>query len=112
MPRDRSPASRPSALGASRAGLLGPGEFIPIAEDAGLIVPIGTWVLAEAVRQWASWREHLAGAAGMAMAVNLSARQLRDHRLLGTVRTILSHYGMPPSALTFELTESVLMDDL
>jgi diguanylate cyclase (GGDEF)-like protein/PAS domain S-box-containing protein len=93
-------------------GLIGPSEFIPIAEETGLIVPIGTWVLEEAARQWVRWGSAFPRRRPFTMAVNLSARQLHQPDLLGVVRETLSAQGMIPSSLSLELTESVLMDDL
>ncbi|MDR3734560.1 MAG: EAL domain-containing protein [Acidobacteriaceae bacterium] len=88
-------------------GLISPADFIPIAEDCGLIVPIGTWVLHEACQQAQAWR-----AAGLPMrtiAVNVAAMQFRNERFLNTVFATLSETGLDPSALELELTESVLM---
>jgi diguanylate cyclase (GGDEF)-like protein len=92
-------------------GLIPPLTFIPIAEDTGLIVEIGAWVLAESARQVAEWRLTLPGGGDLGVAVNLSARQLRDPRLLERVAVVLDRSGLPAHALCLELTESLLMDD-
>jgi EAL domain-containing protein (putative c-di-GMP-specific phosphodiesterase class I) len=88
-------------------GLVPPSEFIPLAEETGLIIPIGEWVLGEACRQAVRWRalcgEHFH------MAVNLSARQFTAPDLAGTVGRILGETGLPPSALLLEITESVTL---
>ncbi|HEX4301139.1 MAG TPA: EAL domain-containing protein [Gammaproteobacteria bacterium] len=88
-------------------GLVPPSEFIPLAEETGLIIPIGEWVLREACRQAVRWRalvgEHFH------MAVNLSARQFTAPDLAGTVGRVLGESGLPPSALLLEITESVTL---
>jgi diguanylate cyclase (GGDEF)-like protein len=85
-----------------------PVEFIPIAEESGLIVPIGRWVLQEACRQAATWHEegHRIG-----MSVNVSGRQLDHDKLIDDVRRALEHSGLEPNALTLEITETTLMRD-
>jgi EAL domain-containing protein (putative c-di-GMP-specific phosphodiesterase class I) len=93
-------------------GLLGPGEFIPFAEQSGLIVPVGEWVLAESCGQLARWRESGACGPGLGVNVNLSARQLVDGKLPGTVRRVLRETGIEPGALCLELTETAFVDDL
>ena len=89
-------------------GLIQPGDFIPAAEDSGLIVPIGQWVLTEACRQVATWSRELAGPP-VSLSVNLSARQFQHPGLLGDVTRALEESGLDPSALTLEITESVVM---
>jgi len=91
-------------------GLLGPGEFIGIAEESGLIVQVGGWVLREACRQLAEWRRH-SGAADLFIAVNLSARQFGDGDLLRRVGAALTDAGLEARHLELELTESMLMQD-
>jgi diguanylate cyclase (GGDEF)-like protein/PAS domain S-box-containing protein len=86
-------------------GLLLPGEFIPVAEETGLIVPIGARVLTLAARQAASWGD------GVSIAVNLSAVQFADGKLVDTVRTALRISGLAPHLLELEITESVLLRD-
>ena len=86
-----------------------PNRFIPLAEDSGLIVPIGAWVLQEACRQAASWQRK--GLPHFVVAVNLSAVQFRRPDLLDTVRDALTQSGLPPHDLELELTESLLIGD-
>jgi EAL domain-containing protein (putative c-di-GMP-specific phosphodiesterase class I) len=88
-------------------GPLSPNQFIPIAEDCGLILPIGRWVLREACRQAKAWAD--AGLSITTMAVNISAIEFRDENFLGSVFTILKDTGLDPRSLELELTESVLM---
>jgi len=92
-----------------RRGLLGPPEFIGLAEETGLIVELGRWVLTEACAQAARWRERH-GFEG-SVAVNLSARQLRDPSLVRDVVATLRDFRLEPRRLTLEITETVLMDD-
>ncbi|MEX2107512.1 MAG: EAL domain-containing protein [Solirubrobacterales bacterium] len=87
-------------------GLIDPGEFIPIAEESGQIIPIGAWVLREACRQAVSWRAHLGAKAPTPIAVNLSARQLAIPELAEVIEQILVETGCAPSDLALELTES------
>ena len=89
-------------------GLVPPSQFIPVAEETGLIVPIGAWVIEQACRQIAAWLRE--GLPPMAVAINLSARQLRDAGLIDTVRTQLARHRIPQGALELELTESMVMD--
>jgi diguanylate cyclase (GGDEF)-like protein/PAS domain S-box-containing protein len=91
------------------AGMVPPAEFIPIAEETGLIIPIGSWVLEQACKQTAAWRERLAPE--MHIAVNLSARQFQDERLVADVTDVLARSGLAPNALDLEITESLLMGD-
>ena len=90
-------------------GLLSPGEFIPLAEETGLILPIGAWVLDEACRQLQQW--HAAGLTHLRMAVNLSAQQFRDKSLLDAVRAALADAHLEPRFLELELTETAVMQD-
>jgi predicted signal transduction protein with EAL and GGDEF domain len=87
-------------------GLLGPGAFIDTAEQSGLIVPLGRWVLREAVRQAAEWVTTMGDAAPGTVSVNASARQLRDRGFAGEVAGALAAAGLPAHRLTVELTES------
>lgn len=91
-------------------GLIAPGEFIAIAEETGLVVPIGEWVLEAACRQNAAWLA--AGLPVVPVAVNVSTRQFLGRRLAETVRTILARTGLSASLLELEITESVLMQKL
>ncbi len=91
-------------------GEVPPSRFIPVAEDCGLIAPIGEWVLAEACRQAEAWRR--AGVPELSMAVNLSALQFRRTNLVNTVVAALERSGLPPRLLELELTESSLLQDV
>jgi len=91
-------------------GLVGPDQFIPVAEDSGLIIPIGAWVLEEAGRQLRQWWED-SGGRPSSVEVNLSARQVDHPSLLSTVERVLEETGLPPGAFTLEITESALMKD-
>ncbi len=91
-------------------GLVAPAEFIPLLEETGLIVPVGEWVLSEACRQAKAWRA--AGLPPWRMAVNLSARQLRDERFADTVAKVLADTGMDPRYLELEITESAVMQQV
>ncbi len=88
-------------------GVVSPAQFIPIAEDCGLILPIGNWVLREACKQARAWVE--AGLPLATMAVNISAMEFRDENFLEGVFAILKDTGLDPRSLELELTESVLM---
>jgi diguanylate cyclase (GGDEF)-like protein len=92
-------------------GEVSPSRFIPVAEDTGLIVEIGAWALGEACSRVAEWRRLSPALADLRVAVNVSARQLRDDRLVATVRGALDSRQLPADALVLELTESLLMDD-
>jgi EAL domain-containing protein (putative c-di-GMP-specific phosphodiesterase class I) len=85
-------------------------EFIPLAEDTGLIVPLGADVLAKACAQMAQWRREAPGL-DLSLSVNLSPRQVQDPGVVGLVRAALADTGLPPHALTLEITESVLTED-
>jgi len=88
-----------------------PSEFIEIAEDTGLIVRIGRWVLEEAVHQARTWVDRLDVVERLVVSVNLSPRQLTSPDLVGTVDRVLRRYDWPPGDLVLEVTESVLVDD-
>ncbi len=89
-------------------GLIPPGQFIPMAEELGLIVDIGTWVLKQACIDAAAWRDE--GITDCTVAVNISAPHFSNGRLLQDVQEALSETGLSPSMLTIELTESMMMD--
>ena len=91
------------------AGSSAPAEFIPLAEETGLIVPIGWWVLEEAARNAARWQ--LEQTEPFQVSVNLSARQLAQPDLAERVAEVIAETGVQPASLCFEITESVLMDD-
>jgi predicted signal transduction protein with EAL and GGDEF domain len=86
-------------------GMVSPGTFIPVAEDSGLIVQIGEWVLREACREAASWPQPLQ------IAVNLSPIQFRHGDLVGLVHSVLLDTGLAPARLELEITEGVLVED-
>ncbi|MEU4712238.1 EAL domain-containing protein [Micromonospora purpureochromogenes] len=90
-----------------RLGLLGPAAFLPLAEETGLIVPIDRWVIHEACRAAATWRERAPEAT---VAVNIAAAHLRRPDLIATVTAATASAGLAPRALTLELTESALID--
>ena len=90
-------------------GTLYPGQFVPIAEECGLIIPVGRWVLLEACRQAKSWMD--SGLRALPVAVNVSATEFGEKDFLSGVRTALIATGMVPTNLELELTESVLMQD-
>jgi diguanylate cyclase (GGDEF)-like protein/PAS domain S-box-containing protein len=91
-------------------GLVAPDAFIGIAEDTGLIRPLGAWVLHQACRQLHHWSR--IGVKGGVVSVNLSGRQLSSPDLVGNVLGAIAAAGIDPSQLSFEITESVLMDDV
>ena len=90
-------------------GLLFPGDFIPAAEETGLIVPMGAWVLGEACRQTVEWRTGFPEAANLSVSVNLSTRQLFEPDLVAKVRDVLERSELDPSALVLEITEGSLL---
>jgi diguanylate cyclase (GGDEF)-like protein len=90
-------------------GLLPPGDFIPLAEDAGLIIPIGEWVIEAACRQCAAWMAQ--GLEPVPVAVNLAATHLRQSSLPARVARTLRRHGVPPDRLEIEVTESILLAD-
>ena len=92
-------------------GLLAPGEFIALAEETGLIVPIGTWVLRESCRLASRWQAERIADEPLAVRVNVSARQLAQGEFPEIVRDALDESRMDPALLCLEVTESVLMED-
>jgi EAL domain-containing protein (putative c-di-GMP-specific phosphodiesterase class I) len=90
-----------------KRGLVPPAKFIPLAEETGLILPIGEWVLRTACAQTRAWHE--AGFRGLRVSVNLSARQLREPDIVDAVSRVLSETGLEPRFLDIELTESLLV---
>ncbi|QYR22910.1 EAL domain-containing protein [Paenibacillus sp. sptzw28] len=89
-------------------GLLPPGEFIPLTEENGLILPLGEWILRAACTQNKQWQD--AGLPPMMMSVNLSMRQFRQHQLAERIKSILEQTGMNPGYLELEITESMTSD--
>ena len=89
-----------------RRGVVQPDDFVPILEETGLIVDVGRWVLQEACRQGAEWREH---GRDIGVAVNVAARQLDRDELVSEVAEALSETGLDPDALTIEITETTIM---
>ena len=92
-------------------GLLPPGEFVSFAEENGLIVPIGRWVLEEACRQAKEWQEQHPSGPHLVMSVNVSAAQFRSPELVEDVARVLQETGLEAGMLTLEITESILMED-
>jgi diguanylate cyclase (GGDEF)-like protein/PAS domain S-box-containing protein len=91
-------------------GLIAPAEFIPLAEEMGLIVPIGEWVLAEAARQAAAWR--VGGLSPFGIAVNMASPSFAQKDFVSKVAAVLARTRLEPGSIEIELTESVLMQDL
>jgi diguanylate cyclase (GGDEF)-like protein/PAS domain S-box-containing protein len=93
-------------------GVISPLDFIPLAEETGLIVPVGEWVLSEALRQIARWRRRFPLAGDYAVAVNLSARQLASPDLVAAVAGALASSAVPPDSVYLEITESTLLSQV
>ncbi|MBI1207173.1 MAG: EAL domain-containing protein [Azospirillum sp.] len=93
----------------AKLGSVPPDQFIPIAEETGLIEPIGDWIIEESLRQYAIWLN--AGVDLPSLAINVSARQFRDRRLAQRVADALARYGIPPRRIEVEITERLLIDD-
>ncbi|MES2674771.1 MAG: EAL domain-containing protein [Pseudomonadota bacterium] len=91
-------------------GLIPPMEFIPLAEETGLIIPLGEWVLTEAARQLKQW--HQRGFVDLVVSVNISVLQFKQPEFLARVETILQKVGIEPKSIELELTESILMGDM
>jgi len=93
-------------------GLVSPDDFIPFAEETGLIVPMGRWVLRDACRQAVVLQREAPSDPPLTMSVNLSVKQLQHSDVVADVRDALSESGLPPELLTLEITESVMMNDI
>jgi EAL domain-containing protein (putative c-di-GMP-specific phosphodiesterase class I) len=96
----------------STRGLISPGEFIPIAEETGLIVPIGTWVLNQACRQAREWQRTHPTDPILLMSVNLSMNQIAEPDFIEHVKRALNDTGLDPQGLKLEITESVVVDNV
>jgi len=98
-----------------RRGVVPPLSFIPLAEDTGLIVPLGRWILEEACRQAAVWNQRSENLSsdgdGPSVSVNISGRQLQHERFVDDVATVLRDSGLPPDRLVLEITEGVIMQE-
>jgi len=92
-------------------GFMLPDEFIPLAEETGLIIPLDIWVMQEACRQVKEWQEHYPNEPPLAICVNLSARQVRHPGLRNDVRSVLRESGLEPGSLILEITEGTLLKD-
>lgn len=93
-------------------GLISPANFIPVAEDTGLIVPLGEWVLHEACHQMQSWHTKFPASASLNISVNLASKQVKESNLINQIKRVLDETGLNGSYLKLELTESMLMDDI
>ncbi len=91
-------------------GVLSPDQFLPLAEETGMIIPIGRWVLQTACEQAGIWRR-IHGKTHFSVAVNLSARQFKDPELIDTIEQVLKTTGLPPDCLKLEVTESGILDN-
>ncbi len=91
--------------------MISPAEFIPIAEESGLIVPLGKFMLDDACKQLARWRASIPDGEYLSMSVNLSPRQVRQSDIVDTVADALDRYRLPGEALWLEITESLMMED-
>jgi EAL domain-containing protein (putative c-di-GMP-specific phosphodiesterase class I) len=92
-------------------GWISPAQFIPLAEETGMIVPIGRWLLGEACREAVRLQESLGADHPLRMSVNLSVKQLQSDTIAADVRTALAESGLDPACLVLEITESVMMAD-
>lgn len=92
------------------AGLVYPGDFIPLAEQTGMILPLGQWILDAACRQLQHW--HASGLGPLRMAINLSARQFRQPGLVRDIATLLDNLKLAPESIELEITESMLMEEM
>ena len=95
----------------SRLGLVLPAQFIPVAEESGLIMDIGSWVLRHACRQLAQWQKLSPSEPPLTMSVNLSAKQFMNQDLVTEIRQVLGETGIPPESLRLEITETKVMEN-
>jgi diguanylate cyclase (GGDEF)-like protein/PAS domain S-box-containing protein len=94
-----------------RRGMVSPAEFVPVAEETGLIEALGQWVLEQACRQVRLWHDRFPAAPPLVMSVNLSARQLQQPHLVDLVASIMRDTGVDPTTIKLEITESAIMQD-
>jgi diguanylate cyclase (GGDEF)-like protein/PAS domain S-box-containing protein len=92
-------------------GMVSPGDFIPVAEETGWIVPIGRWVLEEACAQLACWLRDIPGDGPITMSVNLSSKQFSQPDLISSIENLLERHSIPPGCLKLEITESAIMEN-
>ncbi len=92
--------------------MISPADFIPIAEETSLIIPLGEWVLQEATRQMRAWQEEFSLSQALTISVNLSSKQFADDALLEKILRVLAETGLAPHCLKLELTESVVMEKI
>ena len=93
-------------------GPISPMDFIPVAEETGLIIPIGQWVLAEACRQMRHWQEKFTDCGPLTMSVNLSSKQFTQPNLIDRIKQVLEETKIDPHSLKLEITESVVMENI
>ena len=93
-------------------GIIAPNDFVPLAEETGLILPIGEWILNEACQRLKIWQEQYPNHPPISMNVNVSVKQLADPNLVEAVRAVLKGTGIPPETLKLELTESALITEM
>ncbi len=93
-------------------GLVQPSVFIPIAENTGLIVPMGAWILRQAANQLKTWQTKFPGAPALSMNVNVSVKQLKGFQIVDAVEGVLAETGIPPDTLHLEITESALIPEM
>jgi len=96
----------------SQYGMISPMEFIPIAEETGLIIPLGSWVLHHACNQFHQWQQRFSIVQSMALSVNLSPVQVRSPDFIDQLQTAIDQSGMPSTNLTLEITESLLVENV
>ncbi|MBS1797505.1 MAG: EAL domain-containing protein [Acidobacteria bacterium] len=92
-------------------GVVPPNDFIPLAEETGLILPIGSWVMRESCRQMSDWQKEYPSAENLLISINLSARQLEQPDLISQIVEILDETGLSPRCMKLEITESVVMNN-